>query len=454
MVRIRAIVFIPRVSILIGTMAARIRNFATGVIFWSYRKVFGKEAGPATRNFIKNMVYIFIGLFIAKVLSMVFQIYVGRMIGATEYGKYALLNSFMHFLYVPMIIGLDSAIVKYLAPETTVRGRTAVISTSVIIIAIFTVATIAFVLCIPAQIGMLAGVDGIYIIASLVLAFFYTVWVISQKILQGLDMMKSISVINIIYGLSAFLSGVVFLLYWKTAFVPAASLCVGYALSSLVVFPQLRKYLRPVFDVKIAKKMLSYGAIAAIAIFAGSLSTNINQIFLNMFLDVKTVGVYQAYNFATFGFVTFLVTIVLTVFFPESSRQKDKSMVFSQLRHVSKYAPLLFVVFFPASVAIIMLYGSGYPLMLDLIALFSLSSIMVFLYSVYNVYAASCGIGGIRKVAYSMIIISALGTASAYALIPVYGLYGAAGSTMISYLGGFVAMYLMSRSLARESGGK
>ena len=118
-------------------MGLDVRGFVVGIIIWLYTKVFRKEAGPVTRNFMRNVVYVFIGLFVAKLLSLFFQIYVGRSIGAAEYGKYSFVFSVSQFLWVPMLMGVGMATVKYLSSERDDRERKKIVSTGTSIVIMF-----------------------------------------------------------------------------------------------------------------------------------------------------------------------------------------------------------------------------------------------------------------------------------------------------------------------------
>jgi O-antigen/teichoic acid export membrane protein len=433
-------------------MASGIRNVAADIILWAYSKVFQKEAGPVTRNFIRNVGYIFIGLFIAKAFSLFFQIYVGRSIGAEEYGKYALIFSISQFLWVPMLMAIGTATVTYLASEKADDKRKEIVSTSVTMVIAFSA---FFSLLFYATADLIAAplsVSVSYVHAAIVVALLYAVWVYSQEILKGLGRMKTISVMNVVYSAVIVSVAVILIYYGSTgSVVPVAAICIGYVISSFMLLPALYRFFRPGMERMWAKKFLHYGSIAVFAILASSFVSNINQILLNKFMDTGSVGLYQAYYLSTIAVMTFLVNILLTVFFPESSRYENKAVIFRQIKKLFILTPAIFAVIGCASYVIVTMYGSGYALMPDMVLLFALSSVLIFMYSIYNVFSSSLGIGGIKITTISIIAVSLVGVTSSFILIPIMQIRGAAVSLALSHAVGIVLIYFV---LSRYLGGK
>ena len=433
-------------------MGLDVRGFVVGIIIWLYTKVFRKEAGPVTRNFMRNVVYVFIGLFVAKLLSLFFQIYVGRSIGAAEYGKYSFVFSVSQFLWVPMLMGVGMATVKYLSSERDDRERKKIVSTGTSIVIMFSLLFSAVFYLLADALSVLVAADRIYVLASILVAFTFSVWTFSQKLLQGLDRMKAIGVLNVAYSAVIVVASFLLLTVYRTSVAPVIAICIGYLISSLVALPEMRRFFRPCIDRKWARILLGYGSIAFLAIFSSSISGNINQLLLNMFLDFGSIGVYQAYYLSTIGVVTFFVNIIVTVFFPESSRYENKSVIFGQMRKLFIVSPVVYLTVCAASFVIITLYGSGYPMMPDLILEFALATVTVFLYTIYNVFSASFGVTGIKVTTASLVIISAIAITSSWTLIPVMGIHGAVASLIVSNTAGLVAIYVMIKRFLIPAG--
>jgi O-antigen/teichoic acid export membrane protein len=95
------------------------------------------------------------------------------------------------------------------------------------------------------------------------------------------------------------------------------------------------------------------------------------------------------------------------------------------------------------------LYGSEFPLIIALVLIFALAATFTFVYSIYSWFAAAQGIQGVRVVAVSTIIISVLNIGLSYSLIPIFGLYGAVFSSIISYTAGLSSIYLGIKNLLK-----
>jgi O-antigen/teichoic acid export membrane protein len=427
------------------------RDAITRIILWLYSLVFRREPGSFARAFIKNIIYVSIGLVVAKAFSLIFQVYAGRVIGITEYGKYTLISSLSNILYVPMMIGLGTAFVKYLSEQEDAGDKKRIMSTALIMmlpsILIFSVAFYAF----SGPISAIFSVKPSYVQAGVLLAAFYSMSTVSQKTLQGLNEMKKLSTLNIITSISWV--AVLLLLAQES---PVASsviiaLMAGYLAGFSYSLVKIRGLLAPVFDRKWAKIMLSYASINIIATFAVSVGDNISKIFINMYLTMADIGLYQAYSFSTVGLAGFFSAVVVTVFFPASSRSKNKAEMFRKIAKMLKFIPVLFMVTMAGSCVVMMLYGSEYAFSVAMAAVFTLYAVLVFIYYMYDWFAASCGMPGIKIVMISTIVVSALSVVLSYVLTGIYGVFGAAASSVFSFLIGTIFIYFMTaRMLARK----
>jgi O-antigen/teichoic acid export membrane protein len=350
------------------------------------------------------------------------------------------------------------ATVKYLSSLENEKERKSLVSTSVAMVVVLSLLFAAAFIAAADVIAGLASVTRVYAVASIAVALLYAAWTYSQDILKGLGEMKMVGAMNVVHAVTIVGLSVVLLLDARTAAVPVIAICGGYLLSmsAVFVFSGQRRYISlqwniwRMVDGRWARILLGYGGIAVVAIFSSSVVGNINQLLINRFLDLKTVGIYQAYYLSTIGVVTFFVNILVTVFFPASSKYGDKSVIFRQMRRLFLLMPVLFAVVCAASYVIITLYGSGYPIMPDVIVMFSLATVLVFMYTTYNVFSSSLGISGIKATTISIIMISVIGAASSYVLIPTIQIRGAVFSIILSHAIGMVAIYLMAGRLLKK----
>lgn len=430
------------------------KNLIKRLILMVYVLIFGKPPGPVAQKFIKNLTFIFTGLTVAKVISMVFQIYVGRSLGSIEYGKFALVNSMASLFWVPMLMGLSTAMVKYLAENKEEKKN--IISTSISMMVIFiTLSSIVLYIIFPI-LASAFSVSQKYILGSIALALLYCGWVISQKIYQGLEKMNKLSMANISF--SAIILVLVSFLFLmseenNSAAVALATMGVGYLLVSTLMLPELKKNFRPNISRKWASPILKYGFVGIIGTISLQITVNINHIFLNIFLTLNDVGLYQAYQFSTMTVASFFVVGFATVFFPAASAYKDKKEISFYMRRMLVLSPILFVAFSAISFTILFLYGPEYTIMPYLIISFAVAAVVVSLHSIYGWFASSIGMKGITISTVSIVITSIVNVAFAILLIPRLGIPGAVYSTIISYFMGLIITYSMLKRLLSSGHG-
>jgi len=433
------------------------RSLAKKLMISFYTKVFQKEPGPLTRSFMKNLMYIFVGFIIAKALSVVFQIYTGRIIGPAEYGKFAYINSLAQILYTPMMFGIGTALVKYLSEKTDEDERRRIVSSGIALMLLFTLAFAGAFYVLAAPISYSASIAQNYVYAAIILAVLYSVWTASQKLLQGLMGMREISILNIIWSVVVLVTVVLYTGAERTVYAPLLAVSLGYVISSVVALPSLVRYFRPRIDAAWTRKLLKFGFIAVWASLSVSMTTGINQIFINMFMDMADVGIYQAYHFSSVDVMSFFLTGFITVFFAESSRYKNKGALFSQLRKSMKLMPLVFAAMLLISYSILLLYGRDYPISPLLLCLFALASVAAFLQGVYTWFSTSHGMKGVKITTTTVMLVSIVNIALSYALIQYLSIAGAALSLIFSYSMGAMIMYLRIKKVscgpAGEDGG-
>lgn len=417
------------------------------IVFLMYSLIFRKTPGPVAQRFVKSLGFVFSGMVLSKVFSFIFQVMSGRVLGRVEYGKFALANSIASILWTFMYLAIGTAMVKYLASSKTERERTAIISTGIMLTIVATVlfSLLFYILSVPLASAFSVSLP--YMFAAIALSVSLNIWTYAQKVAQGLDRMKTLSLINILWSLVMLLVSMGLYLYTRTAIASILATIIGYLISSLLIAPDMKRHFRFRVDRAWAGTIMKYSLIAVLGTVSFTTLGAINKIFLNIFLSIGDVGMYQAYYYSTIVLAFFLVTVFSMVFFPESSRYRNKPELFSRMNRFMKTAPVFYVMFLAASSVILFLYGSEYTFILPLLMLFVLASVISSMESTYNWFAASFGISGIKITSVSVGIICITDIAAALLLIPPYGLYGAVCSMVIAYFLGGVFIYSATRRL-------
>lgn len=403
------------------------------VIQWIYPKIFKEEPSEMVLQFIKNLGYVTVGFTAAKFFSFFFQVYVGRTLGTVEYGKFVLVYSVAMFLYLPMLLGIDTALTKYLAEQKNEEEKSKIISTGFTLILISVIISSIIFFTLSPWIALISSVSQKYVYGAVLIAIFYSSLVFSQKIEQGLYKMKVVSAIELAWCITSVIVILSVLFFMKDARAPVIALIIGYAVASFLVLPDLRRYLVLKFDRRWAKTLTTFGSYAILAGAASVILHNIDRIFINKYLSVADVGLYHAYSFSTIYVAGFFMTMFVTVFFPEASRS-DKVVIWDKIKKLIIFVPLLAPVFLVVSWIILKLYGAEYEFILPLISLFVLTTLITTIYSTIDWYVVSFGINGVKVASFSIIFASIANLILNYELIPLFGLYGAIGSTIGSYV--------------------
>jgi len=415
-----------------------IESFTRKVIMYFYPKVFGEVPGKGAMGFMRNLSLVFFGIAISKVFSVLFQIYTGRVLGPGEYGKFTMVVSLSNFFWIPMVLGLAVALVKYLAEDRSDDEKKKIISTSISMVLLLTLASTLLLTLFSSHIAAFSNVTQNCVFGAILLAILLSMWTMSERVWRGMNKMKKISLANIVMNVLFLGTALVLFVFSNTAFVPIAAMAVGYALASSFALPELRRYFRPKIDRKWGKTLLKYGSIVILSTVAYTINTNINKILINVFLTFSEVGLYQAYSFSTLNVASFFITTFIIVFFPAASREKDKKMIFRKMNRMFKLYPLVFVAVLSLAFIILFLYGREYAISLPLILLFSLVAIVDINFFAHTWFSSSMGISGVKNTGYATAIAATAGMVMAYILIPQFGIYGAIMSTLASFLAGSV----------------
>jgi len=171
--------------------------------------------------------------------------------------------------------------------------------------------------------------------------------------------------------------------------------------------------------------------------------SNVDRMLISRYLGLSSVGLYEAYFFATMGVANYLMIIFDTVFFPEVSRH-DRRVMWAKMKHILKISPFIYLATLLSGVVIITLFGSEYGLGFSLLLFFPLLCAVRFVYGMYNWYSMSLGVKGVRNSFVSITVAALLDIGLNILLLPKLGLLGAVLAALIAYL--IVMPFLLSRS--------
>ncbi len=424
-------------------------NKIYGLLIKFYERITGEKLTSNVNTFLKNLKYAIFGYGIAAFCVFAFEILAGRILGAESYGKYALVSVVSLFLSLLMTAGITTATTKYIAEEENHLTRQKIISSSYLMI-FFLIFAAGFVLFIfSSQISKIFSIPLNIFYTAIFLSGCFSLYTLATDILRGLHQIKKLSAFRIIYGLFIVSFLIIFLLFSNVYFKTAAFIIsFTYILIFLLVTINIRHYLSFKIDKVWIKELFNYGKYVAVGGLLFIFLPRLGQIYVNKYLAVSNVGIYNAYYFSSISIISFFYTTFVTVFFPTASKYQEKEPI---LRKIKKFIPLLFLAGIPllffTQWIILKFYGSEYPIDYFLMILFAISSILILIYGLYGWLFYSKSISGAKLITALTIIITVVNILLNIYLIPLFFLRGAALAIVLTYFLGTICLFLLQKNL-------
>lgn len=413
-----------------------------------YEGMFHEKMSKDVVDFFKKVYYVGIGTIIATIFSFVFNILAGRIVGPSEYGKFALVQSVAMFLFVPMVLGLNNAMVKYNAEKNDYYRQRGIISTAYILVFALTTISTSIFYIFSHQISKVFSVSYESFHLSILFSVSYVFYFMATSALRSLHKMKMLSALHPIFSINLLLSLAFFIYIGEISFKSIVfSMYIGHILTGSIILLYIKKYI--IFDidmrwVKIFSKYCRYSVLSGISFI---IYTNIDKIMINKYMLEANVGLYNAYYYGSINLMGIFSGIFMTVFFPTASQYDNKKPIFNK---INKFTPYLLLLGVPivlfAELIILKLFGENYQIDISLAIIFAIASILVTCYTTYVWLFNSEGENGVK------LVLSSTGTIgitniilNAY-LIPIFGLQGAIGATVLAYCIGITLIYSRGRN--------
>jgi len=246
-------------------MKARLIDFFKNIVSSTYKKILNEKITEDVEFFIKNIFYVSIGIFIANILTFIFNVLGGRILGPTKYGEFVLIQSIAMFLYLPMCLGFITALVKYNSEKIDDLRRQKIISTTCILVLLFTIISTILYIAFSNQISEVIGISIEYLNLSVILAVFYTFYTLTINLFISLHDIKNYALFQPINSIILIATFLIFILINFISFKSMLySIFLSYLITGFIILILLRKYLKLEFDPYLAKKLVKYGWFAFI----------------------------------------------------------------------------------------------------------------------------------------------------------------------------------------------
>lgn len=408
----------------------------TKIIGKLYQTIFGMKTTPAVLNFISNLSWVMVGIILSKAFIMIISLLGGRLLGPSEFGKYQVIYSVSLIMVFPMLMGANTALIKYVSPLKDKNDIKRYIGSTLLLFLIFALGGVILYSLISIPISRILSLSIEFYFLAVLFAVGLGTYYFGQALLQALGRMKLFSILEIVAAFFAFA-------LFSYLVSKAGNYFAFYipVLASFVIFSilALMHNLSYFTNLKADKKTFSivkhYGFFGMLLALSATVLGNADKIIMNIFLDPAKVGVFQAYSAGSLIAISIITSIFITVFFPTASKYTDKTSILERLDRLAIPATVLILVVIPVVQWIALkIFGSEYYLNWNLVAGFAVASAIYFLNLSYLWLISSVGIPGIKKAAISLSVAAVVNIVLNILLIQKKDLFGVLIALIIAWL--------------------
>jgi O-antigen/teichoic acid export membrane protein len=399
-----------------------------------YGKIFHEKMSSEAMNFFSNLSYVGLGTFSAAIFSFIFNVLSGRLLGPEEYGEFNLIQSVAMFLYIPMLMGSHTSMVKYNSEKKEFHRQQKIISTTYILVFIQLLATIFLYRLFEPEILRILSISSTMFNFSIVFAVMFVFYTLSTETLRSLYEMKKYAILQPVFSIVLIIC--LYILYptMKSSTSMIYSMYIAYGITSLITLLFIWRFIIINFEREWFIKLTKYSNYAFLGGLSFVLYSNIGSILINKYMQIEDVGIYRAYNYCFTTVIAMFISIFVTVFFPYASMCENKKILIGK---INKIVLFLIVLGLPITIIsgllILKIYGGEYPFNPKLVLLSGFSGILVSIDTLYGRLMSSIGVKGIKIVSFASMVTAFANTLINLLLIPIIGIEGAILATIISY---------------------
>lgn len=402
---------------------------------------------------LKNTFWLSAAQGISGVINFFLMIYIIRIFGPTEYGKFAFAFAFVSLFSTLFDFGLSTTVTREFARDKDKVKHILDLLILKLIIGLgvlFVIFLGAFFITQDKLLAKIILILGFYIFAVEIINFFYAFFRSQQKMeIEAIFRIVQIAILSlmVLWIISARPS----VLYLSYAYVGAASLVLliifGFSiLKNNFTFLSLSLS----FNKSIWKQFLIIGWYLALAKGVGDIIMNTDSVMLGYCGQVTEIGWYNAASKIN-GFVLFPMAMISSAIFPaliailkESQERFMKYWEFWMKGTIFFSVLLIFIVLARADTIIEIAYSKDFlpsALVLKILVFMAASAY------IHNIYFHTLLIfDRQRMIFYAMLISAALNVVLNLILIPRFSLYGAAAASVATH---FTTLCLLSLLTSR-----
>jgi O-antigen/teichoic acid export membrane protein len=322
------------------------------------------------------------------------NIFIGRLLGPEEYGKYNATLSLATAISVFIVAGMDVSSIRFIADKKYSKFKKNIFTTTltVVVLNLFFVAILFLMIGFSIQ-EMLFKTNTTREYWPVVIVLFFagaiSLKTVFNGFLRAFQQIKEQSVLKFLDAIMVAVLIVIFFILMKkreNVFYVWSVIGGGIFFSS-GAFMLLRGYFGRL-NFKLFKKIfLIYNRFVLVSTFMGALLF-LDKFLIGKFIGMRELGIYSAYYTASHGVISELSGILMNVLWPSVIENKN------HLSEIVKKTNKIFIIFFiPIILTIIGIttlffsfYGQNFSFQWRYICLFSINTFMGMLFSLYLSY--------------------------------------------------------------------
>ncbi|MDZ4231170.1 MAG: flippase [Patescibacteria group bacterium] len=386
----------------------------------------------------KNTFWLSFGEITGRFLRVAIIFYAARILGVAGYGTFSYMTNLAAIITVFSDVGLSSVLIREVAKNK--EQRAALFSTSLALKTILVFFSLALILLgTPFITGIPISNFLIYAVAGLFL--FDSLRRFGSSIFRAEERMELEAIINIFTQVVIVGAGFAMLILNPSPEALALAYALGAGLGFLATVYFLVPYVKNIFsnfDRSLVRSIVSAAWPMTIASIFGTLLVNIDTVMIGWFFDATQVGLYAAAQ-KPIAFFYLLPAFIVGGLFPALSRlagknvDKFKEVLERGLSMVMLMAlPLSTGIFLTAEKISILFYGNEYLGSAPSLRVLSITLLITFPATIliHSFFAHDQQ----KKLVPLWIAGSVLNIFLNYLLIPVFGIVGAAWTSVIAQL--------------------
>lgn len=407
------------------------------------------------RKTAKGSFIIFAMMLLASVIGYAIRLVLSRQLSLEDFGLFYAVFTFVTFFVIVRDFGLNQALIKFI-PEFNVKNKLSKIKSIALYTFLTSLASLVIVVSILAIISKILGINYFHnalaqkilifllayfvfdafsdFFAAICLGFhkylFYSMklFLTNSCVIAGLFIFKDFGIMSpvIAYILAAFLTVLIYLIFFKKSFTPQKA--------------------KIIFSSQLYKKIISFGLPVFLTNAGNTVIGYISILILTYFRPLQEVGVYNIVQptAVLFTAIAGSIAIVLMPIVSEMLAENKKEAVKTGVKIIYKYLSILLIIgaaiIFIFSESIIkFLFGEQFLSGAAALRILIIAAVFISFAFVNNSVITARG----KPLTVTKIVITAaiMNFAASMILVPLYGMNGAAAATLLSSIIMFIVSF-------------